>query len=147
MNAIPPLRPFCTTPSGSRGGMTVLVVDDCAPICDLVAWHLSAIGLRVITTNDPVEAQEIIRSAAGCEIDLLLTDMEMPKMRGDELADWCAQVRPQTRVVFMSSNAECLPKTATDCLEKPFSLARLSSTIRNALCARVPSQPQLSPAA
>jgi len=137
MNAVPALQPYCSSPSGSRGGRTLLVVDDSAPICDLVAWHLSIIGFPVITSNDSLEAQEIIRSAAGGEIALLLTDMEMPNMSGNELADWCNQARPAIKVVYMSADPKRLPgKGAAVCLEKPFSLAKLSGAIQDALAIR-----------
>lgn len=148
MNSIPALRPYCSSPSGSRGGRTVLVVDDSAPICDLVAWHLSVIGFPVITTNDPLEAQDIIRSAAGAGIALLLTDMEMPNMSGNELADWCTQARPAIKVVYMSADPKSLRgKGAAVCLEKPFSLAKLSGAIQDALAPRQAREPQRAPAA
>jgi osmotically-inducible protein OsmY len=96
VNTIPTLAPICPLRSASPRSQTVLVVDDFAPVCDLVAWHLFAIGYHVLTAHDPVEAQRMILSATDSEIDLLLTDFELPKMRGDELAEWCGRERPQT---------------------------------------------------
>ncbi|MDR3406251.1 MAG: response regulator [Chthoniobacter sp.] len=134
MNSIPIIPPVSAAWPATRCCKTVLVVDDFAPMCDLVARHLSASGYRVITANDPVEAQKIICSPAGCLIDLLLTDVNMPAMRGDELAAQCAEVRPRIRVVFMSPRGECMPaKNMAGFIEKPFSLADLGRVVRDAL--------------
>lgn len=134
MNATPPTRRARAATGTARRPKTVLVVDDVTPICELVAWHLSAIGYRVLTASDPVTAQQVVRSERRGRIDLLLTDVQMPGMRGDELAAWLASERPQARVVFMSSDLGCLGDTEADgFLEKPFSLAQLTTAVRQAL--------------
>ena len=96
----------------ARRSPTVLVVDDFAAICDLIAWHLSAIGYRVLTASDPSDVERIVRSKTGTEIDLLLTDVQMPKLRGDKLAEWFCHECPQARVLFMSANRTSLPGVA-----------------------------------
>ena len=137
MNSTPLLPPVSATWPASRCCQTVLVVDDFAPMCDLVARHLTASGYRVLTANDPVEAEKIISSPAGCLIDLLLTDVNMPGMRGDALAARCAEVRPRARVVFMSSRGACPANMDWVALiEKPFSLADLGRVVRDALSNR-----------
>jgi DNA-binding NtrC family response regulator len=147
VNTIPTLAPICPLRSASPRSQTVLVVDDFAPVCDLVAWHLFAIGYHVLTAHDPVEAQRMILSATDSEIDLLLTDFELPKMRGDTLAEWCVKVRPQTRVLLMSSSLECQRGVGeVGFIEKPFSLEKLSGAVREALAVRTSGEPELSPA-
>ena len=127
---------------------TVLVVDDFAAICDLIAWHLSATGYRVLTASDPSDVERIVRSKTGTEIDLLLTDVQMPKLRGDKLAEWFCHECPQARVLFMSANRTSLPdKMTTSFLEKPFSLEALNAAVRQALTAEAGVASALAPAA
>lgn len=147
MNGIPTIPPVFTRSAPSRCCNTVFVVDDFAPMCELVARHLSQSGYRVLTANDLAEARRVIRSDAGGTIDLLLTDLKMPGMRGDELADWCIRERPRIRVVFMSSTRErpSFP-FAADYIEKPFSLAQLGRTVRDALADQGGSELELSQA-
>lgn len=126
---------------------TVLVVDDYVPLCSLVARYLSSIGFRVLTASDPIEAQRIVRSETWLEIDLLLTDLEMPRMRGEELARWLSHERPETRVLFMSAERQSLRDVDAVVIEKPFSLATLSAAVREALAPEAQDLPVLSSAA
>lgn len=134
------MRGAFTEPNDRRAASnrlkTVLVVDDYAEICDIVAWSLSAVGYRVLAACDPLEALKIVRSETASEIDLLITGVEMPNMRGDELAGWFSNERPQSRVLFMSANKHGLPDAEAGAfLQKPFSLEALRSAVRNALVA------------
>lgn len=133
MNSIPTIPPVYSAANTSRGCKTILVVDDFAPLCDWVADHLTKIGYRVMTANDPVEAHRMIRSDAGSVIDLLLTDLNMPGMRGDKLAAWCLCERPRIRAVLMSSSQYHPGVPGTGCIQKPFSLAQLERVVREAL--------------
>ncbi len=128
-----------------NANLTVLVVDDAPSICDLIAWHLSAVGFRVLTANDGTEAQRIVRSDTAAEIDLLLTDVEMPGMRGDELAEWFSKERPQARVLLMSGNPANLPDPRTVAfLPKPFSLAELNAAIHQVFAGEATVSAELS---
>ena len=85
-----------------RGGTeTVLVVEDADPVRSLAARALDAAGYRVLTAIDGVDA---LRTSAAwsAPIDLVLTDVVMPRMGGDELATRLAEFRPESRVLFMS---------------------------------------------
>jgi len=139
----PPVR---TPRPAPRRGTTVLVVDDTAPLCDLVARRLSAMGFRVLTANDGTGAQQIVRSETAAEIDLLLTDVQMPGMRGDELADWFSHERPQARVLFMSGNPDSLSDTRkVALLAKPFSHEELKAAVRAAFASEATQFTPLSP--
>jgi len=81
---------------------TVLVVDDQPALCLVAAMLLRRCGYRVLTATSGDEAKRLARENAG--IDLLLTDVEMPGMLGDELAAWFHVTRPGAQVVFMSGN-------------------------------------------
>ena len=109
---------------------TVLIVDDYPVLCDVVARQLADAGYRTLKAHDGVEAQRLIEAQAS-DIDLVLTDIEMPRMRGDELAVWLQREHPATPVLFMSSirprspGAESLPV-----LEKPFRMEALVTAVQ-----------------
>ncbi len=131
----------------ARPGKTVLVVDDFPMICELVARHLSTFGFRVLMASDPSEVQRIVRAEGG-KIDLLVTDVEMPKLRGDKLAGWFAQECPQTRVLFMTANPASLAGTPrVPFLQKPFSFTQLNAAVRAALAPEAAAEPALASAA
>jgi len=132
MNSMPTIPPLATFRPGPPQSKTVLVVDDFEPICDLVARHLSAAGYRVLKANDAVGAQKIIESGVGPQIDLLLTDDEMPGLSGAELAEWFVSQRPEAKVLLMS-RCENLPESKSrTCLQKPFSWDTLGAAVRQA---------------
>jgi DNA-binding NtrC family response regulator len=70
-------------------------------------------------------------------IDLLLTDVVMPRIGGAELAQQMSVVHPEARVLFMSGHADpfldakALEKASV--LQKPFALSKLSQAIREVL--------------
>lgn len=85
-----------------RAKETILVVDDQPALCEVAEILLTRCGYHVVTAHDPLQAKII--ALQNPNIDLLLTDVEMPNMRGDELAEWFLAVNPRATVVFMSGN-------------------------------------------
>ena len=112
---------------------TILVVDDQPALCEVAEILLERCGYHVLTAHSATEAKGIARK--NPDIDLLLTDIEMPGMLGDELADWFRAHRPHATVVFMSGNPMQQRRlAASPFIEKPFiHLDLLVSTIREAL--------------
>lgn len=94
---------------------------------------LSRCGYHVLTAHNTREAQEIARQDA--HIDLVLTDVEVPGIHGDELAEWFHTTSPETAVVFMSGDPiEPRRLGQHPFIEKPFvHLDALESTIRGTL--------------
>jgi DNA-binding NtrC family response regulator len=80
---------------------TILLVDDDRAIVDFVCDILANKGYNVRIANS---AEEAIRSSKeyGGEIDLLLSDFQMPKMSGVELAVELTRTRPKLKVLLMS---------------------------------------------
>jgi two-component system, cell cycle sensor histidine kinase and response regulator CckA len=128
---------------------TILVVDDEAQVLGLVAELLRAQGYAVLSTWDPDEALRIARAHTG-SIQLLLSDLVMPVMTGQELATELCAIYPDLKVLFMSAYSV---ETAEDYnvrlapgepfLGKPFSIAGLQRTVRDALDYEAPSSPHL----
>lgn len=82
-------------------GETVLVVEDDVSFLRLVATILHSLGCVALTADSPEEAIRIAKSHPG-EIQLLMTDVVMPKMNGRELAQLLQPIRPQMKILFIS---------------------------------------------
>jgi CheY-like chemotaxis protein len=98
-------------------------------------------GYQVLEAANGEQALGIFeKQSAG--IDLVLTDMVMPKMSGRELAERVRQIRPDAKVIFMSGYTDdVLVRTgALDSsmpfLQKPLRTETLNAKIREALDAR-----------
>jgi PAS domain S-box-containing protein len=119
-----------------RGKETVLVVEDEVDVRELVAHTLATHGYRVLVARDGEEADAVARERRGT-IDLLLTDVVMPRVRGPEIAGRLRSERPDMRVLFMSGYADQGPEgpewPSAALLTKPFSVAHLLHEVRAAL--------------
>jgi PAS domain S-box-containing protein len=122
----------------ARASETVLVVEDSEDLREIVERILTQSGYKVIVAADGAQALETARQFAG-HIDLLLTDVVMPHMQGNELAPRLLQARPDLRVLYMSGFAQ--PALATDgtlppdlaLLDKPFNEPTLLARVREVL--------------
>ena len=83
------------------GTETVLVVDDEGPVRSMVYDTLEPLGYKVIEASSGAAALEIAKMSDST-IDLLLTDVVMPRMGGKELADALETLQPGMKVMFMS---------------------------------------------
>jgi CheY-like chemotaxis protein len=84
---------------------TVLVVEDESALRDTTREMLERNGYDVLTARDGEAALELSRGHPGV-IDVLLTDVVMPKMQGTELADALRAQRPGVAVVYMTGYAK-----------------------------------------
>lgn len=121
-----------------RGTETILVVEDAEPLRALTRDFLTESGYKVLEAMNGEDAVRLARAYEG-EIDLLLTDVVMPKMGGKPLVDQVLQFRPKTRVLFMSGypndgilQAGILTEKVP-LLEKPFTREILSKRVRQVL--------------
>jgi signal transduction histidine kinase/CheY-like chemotaxis protein len=88
-----------------RGKGIVLIAEDEAEVRALACSFLQSAGYKVLTAQDGAEALEIAGRIGGA-IQLLLTDMVMPKLRGRELGKQLTRMLPDLRVVYMSGYPE-----------------------------------------
>ena len=117
------------------GAETVLLVEDDAGVRALAELVLLRHGYTVLSAGDGSEALGVAADHEGV-IDVLLTDVVMPRMRGPELAEEVVRLRPGIRVVYMSGYTDAmeLPEDAVgDVVPKPFSEETLVRKIRDAL--------------
>lgn len=125
-------------PEVSHGSETVLLVEDEASVLNLMRQVLSTRGYRVLTAHEGREALSVSAAHPGA-IDLLVTDMVMNGMGGQELAHNLRHLRPETRMMFISGYTEDfelrlgLQVEGRDFLQKPFTPEMLSRTVRAAL--------------
>jgi signal transduction histidine kinase/CheY-like chemotaxis protein len=125
-------------PTESSLGGTILIVEDDADLLEVTHRILIRNGYTVISAGDGPAAIEAARRYDG-EIDLLLTDVVMPRMHGKDLADAIASTRPGIRVLFMSGYAEpMLGKSGTLdpgllMLDKPFAAPTLLAKVGEGL--------------
>ncbi|HET7442048.1 MAG TPA: CHASE4 domain-containing protein [Terriglobales bacterium] len=107
-----------------KGSGTVLLVEDDAAVRGLAREVLQEQGYTVLVAGSGEEALRAVETHAG-EIDLLMTDVIMPGMAGDELVEHLRLRLPELKVVFVSGYAsESIPRIVTDghtaFLQKPF---------------------------
>jgi CheY-like chemotaxis protein len=120
---------------------TILVVDDEEVVRSVVRDMLEPAGYAILDVGDPLHALRIVREQP---IDLLLTDVVMPLMKGPELAAKLLAVRPSTKILLMS--AYPIAETAASgwaFISKPFSVESLIEKVRQVL---KPSSPFARPA-
>jgi PAS domain S-box-containing protein len=120
------------------GNETILLVEDEDGVRSLSRRVLQSCGYTVLEARDGAEAVELGRQHPQT-IDLLLTDVVMPKIGGRELADKLVGVHPEMKVLFVSGYADdaVVRHGALEAemafLQKPFAPASLAVKVRDVL--------------
>jgi CheY-like chemotaxis protein len=131
-------RPLDVEPPGkvrASAGGTVLVVDDDDDVRRMVERVLRRAGYTVLTAISGPDALVRARAYTGV-IDLLLTDVVMPGMTGQELIRELSADRPQLQVIFMSGYHQGSPIDPRQFVAKPFERATLLGTVAEMLANR-----------
>ncbi|HYH01000.1 MAG TPA: PAS domain S-box protein [Terriglobales bacterium] len=126
--------------SHAGGSETILVVEDEASLRELIVHVLKRWGYTVLEAQDGAEAIGCAEKHGG-PIDLLLTDVVMPGMRGWEVTERIQRIRPDVKVLYISGYADDLvpgrsridPEAAF--LQKPFTPDALANKVREVLTA------------
>jgi predicted ATPase/signal transduction histidine kinase/CheY-like chemotaxis protein len=135
-DVVPAYPPPAST--SSRGSETILLVEDDEQVRGAARTILQNHGYNVLEATGPGDALLISEQYAGA-IDLLLSDVVMPRMTGPELAERVIAARPATRVLFMSGYSDRpVPRLALGdyrvaFLQKPFTPDTLTQNIRKVL--------------
>jgi DNA-binding NtrC family response regulator len=112
-----------------------LLVEDEGRVRELAREILAAAGYAVIEAGEPEAALRAGREHRGT-IHLLITDLVMPKMRGQELAQRLGPGRPAMKVLFMSGHTPIyhgFPVQDAPFLQKPFTPDDLLRKVRELL--------------
>jgi CheY-like chemotaxis protein len=115
----------------SAGEQRVLVVDDDSAVRMMVARALESSGYAVVSARDGAHALELLECVD--DIDLVLTDIRMPRVDGLELGREVAARQWQIPVLYMSAD----PPDAA-CLQKPFTILTLITSVRRLLAGTMP---------
>ena len=120
------------------GAETILLVEDDEMVRTLVRETMESNGYRVLEASDPLEAH-VVAGNYGHAIDLLITDVVMPKASGPQLAKELIRVNPGLKVLYMSGHTEHaiskrgVRRKEVAFLPKPFTPAQLIAKVREVL--------------
>ncbi|MGI8617465.1 MAG: PAS domain-containing protein [Gemmatimonadaceae bacterium] len=124
-----------------HGSETILLVDDDDAVRTVLVRVLTRTGFNVLPAASPREAESICAEHPG-PIHLLMTDLMMPGMTGDELAQRLLAARPEARVLYTSGYTDeavtlrGLVSPGTPFLSKPFTIEGVVTKVREALALR-----------
>lgn len=124
----------------ATGGETILVVDDDETTRDLLRLVLERLGYHVFTANDGTEAIDLVVERETA-VDLVLTDVVMPKLGAEKLCPMLLQLLPGLRIILMSGAgadsdgavAQAMAAGARDFLRKPVGMGELAASVRRVL--------------
>ncbi|HLP40227.1 MAG TPA: response regulator [Fibrobacteria bacterium] len=128
--------------SASRGTETVLLIEDEVSIIDMVRTVLSSKGYVVLHARDGEEGVAKY-SRQQKDIAAVLLDFGLPKLRGDAVANRIKAINPNAKIILMSGIFGPDIKTnmtkigVNHFIQKPFSFAELTSSLRSAIDAKV----------
>lgn len=121
-----------------HGSETILVAEDNEGVRGLVCTILNSLGYQVLSAETEAGCIELAEKHEG-PVDLLLTDVIMPKMNGKDLYERLKSIRPGLKVLYMSGYPDnavgqhSVLETGMNFIQKPFSIPTLSEKIRQAL--------------
>jgi PAS domain S-box-containing protein len=127
-------------PLATGEGETVLLVEDDSAVRLLIGEVLRDLGYRCVEAIDAFAALPMITSNA--RIDLLITDVGLPRMNGRQLAEVARQHRPDLKILFVTGYAEHATgvekflEPGMELVTKPFTLDALALKIRDLISAR-----------
>lgn len=130
-----------TSVAGWRGSGTVLVADDEDSMRRICKLMLEKCGFTVLTADDGRDAVEKFRKYAG-DICVVLLDLTMPRLSGEETYDELVKIRPDVRVILTSGYSETEAcrrlghRTIVGFVQKPFEYQVLMRKIRAATSPR-----------
>jgi DNA-binding NtrC family response regulator len=128
------LTDFSTSPRRE----TILLVDDNELVLKVVAAMLSRAGFRVLSAASGFDALKLAEQTDG-NIELLLSDVDMPAMSGLDLGEALKKIRPETRVMLMSGGDYGTPAVLSfgwAYIQKPFAARKLIQMITDILQSR-----------
>jgi len=115
---------------GRRSKISILVVENNAPACELVCDSLNALGYIAKGVTTAEEALKLLHSEP---FDILLTDIELPDMSGLPLARVAISFNPLTRIIFASKSGYLVADRETfdfDLVRKPYRVRDITQILK-----------------
>jgi len=124
-----------------HGRETILVVEDEEALREATCEYLERLGYKVLTARDGEEALRIATRYPG-ELELLITDLIMPRLSGRAVRERLLRLRPGVKVIFMSgytdeSGEAAIASQDVPLLRKPFLLRELGRLVRQVVDSEV----------
>lgn len=125
----------------THGNATVLLADDEEMMRRTAKRLLGKLGYGVIMARDGVECVEQFQAHAG-EVDLIILDLNMPRLNGNEALSRIREIDPAVPVIISSGHTVALPEDPAvsygpvSYMHKPYTLEVMSRTLRDALTNR-----------
>jgi CheY-like chemotaxis protein len=122
-----------------NGSETLLLVEDDPAVRLLAANVLELLGYRVLRASNGQEGLRVADECKGGGIDLVITDVVMPRMSGKVMAEWLKATYPEIKVLFTSGYAEeavadqGVFEAGVDFLAKPYTPSALAWKVRTIL--------------
>ena len=130
--------PIITTKNIRKGNERILLVDDEWPIANLEKQMLERMGYRVTACYHSLDAYQAFKASPDA-FDLIVTDMAMPSMTGDQLAKKIQLIRPDIPIIICTGFSERIDKEKAAAmgirgfLMKPVVRAEMAETVRQVL--------------
>jgi signal transduction histidine kinase/CheY-like chemotaxis protein len=123
-----------------RGDGVVLLAEDDRAVRRLVVTELTRRGFTVLEAEDGLDALDVFRREKD-RVDVLVTDVVMPRMNGADLAKQAEHIRPGVKILFISGHPERAgqgldPTGVTNLLMKPFTADTLAARIKELITGR-----------
>jgi CheY-like chemotaxis protein len=114
--------------------MNILLVEDDAPMRDVFQNLLQSLGHFTVSASNGQEALAVLQET---NVDLVISDIEMPDLGGIGLACQLQEIRPTLPIILMSGGLARFKDKITgpnikDAMEKPFRTERLKEAIQKA---------------
>ena len=121
-----------------KGRESILFVDDEQILADMGKEMLEDLGYKVVSRTSSIEALELFRTKPD-RFDLIITDMTMPNMTGDDLSKELLKIRPDIPIILCTGFSEKISPEKTkiigirEFVMKPFALQAFAETVRKVL--------------
>ena len=122
----------------AKGNECILFVDDESSICELVRGNLKHLGYITITQTSSREALDMFLKTPD-QFDLVITDLSMPQMNGERLAQELLSIRPDIPIILCTGLNQAVADEHVKAiggrgsLLKPFTESDVANTIRRVL--------------
>jgi PAS domain S-box-containing protein len=124
-----------------QNGETILLVEDDSHVRGWISGALKSLGYNIIEAEDGERALDmVVNDNLIDNIDLLISDVVMPAMSGEELADNIKEIKPSIKIILCSGytqtrvyEGEKSQQNKYVFLSKPFTIKKLEKTIRTVL--------------
>lgn len=119
-----------------QGHEVILISEDDRDVLNMVSEALSLRGFTVLRADGGNKALEILKSAEGPRVQVLVTDIVMPGMPGPQLADHATKLFPSLKILFMSGYTEDvishhgIQSGGAGFIQKPFAPGALVRKVR-----------------